>query len=505
MGSLDVASQSIESGTARELVINIVNITIYFHYGGDWVTQPGILYQKGSVQYWKGYDPDLLSFIDLVNEYTSRFGFVIVQQLIVLGPFGKFFKIQGDEGIRTLLSFVSEDYQSIHLFATDDCELSVDVLDIVKHSSSFLLAPIFDEAGIDCSDTESDSEVVFSCSEYDTDESKNFVEKKRRTIKASLQDYKEIFRGMSFKDISEAIQFCKLYALSKKVELVMVKSDKKRLRYTCRADGCPFQLLIFEDDTTPGASVKKLVDHIDPHLNGYDNNIIDYFTIAYYFKKKIQSDPKYRVKDMKDDLHRVFEVNVSEAKCKRIGFKAGLRPLIGLDVIFLKGKIKGQLLVAVGQDSMNCFYPIAWAVVDKETKRTWTWFLKHLKHLLELQSGKRITFISDMQKGLVDIVQNILLDAHHRYCPVRGEIFWKIDLSQAIKPQKMVKHGGRPKEKRERQKEEALKRQGEWKQSRKGLLMSCGICGLPNRNSRSCAKRTKQAAGKKKEPTGEKK
>ncbi|KAK6775746.1 hypothetical protein RDI58_026747 [Solanum bulbocastanum] len=35
---------------------------------------------------------------------------------------------------------------------------------------------------------------------------------------------------MAFKGIAEAKQFCKLYALAKKVELVVVKSDKKRLR-----------------------------------------------------------------------------------------------------------------------------------------------------------------------------------------------------------------------------------------------------------------------------------
>lgn len=54
----------------------------------------------------------------------------------------------------------------------------------------------------------------------------------------------------------------------------------------------------------------------------------------------------------------------------KLCFKSGLRPLIGLNGTFLKGKYKGQLLVAMGQDSMNQFYPLAWAVIDKETSRT---------------------------------------------------------------------------------------------------------------------------------------
>lgn len=48
--------------------------------------------------------------------------------------------------------------------------------------------------------------------------------------------------------------------------------------------------------------------------------------------------------------------------------------LIGLDGCFLKGVIKGQILVVVGRDDNNQMYPIAWAVVDKEITKTWSWF-----------------------------------------------------------------------------------------------------------------------------------
>ncbi|KAK6773858.1 hypothetical protein RDI58_029097 [Solanum bulbocastanum] len=111
----------------------MVEVTIYFHHGSEWLTSPEQHYDKGWVHYWKGYDPDLISFIDLVNEYTDKLGFVGVQELIVLAPTGKYFEIIGDEGVRTLTYFISTDYKSIHLFATEDCELSVDVPDIVMH------------------------------------------------------------------------------------------------------------------------------------------------------------------------------------------------------------------------------------------------------------------------------------------------------------------------------------------------------------------------------------
>ena len=85
-----------------------------------------------------------------MNEYTNNLGFVGVQELIVLAPSEKYFEIIGDEGVRTLASFISSEYKSIHLFATDECELSVNLTDILMHDESFLLAPIINE-GTYCS------------------------------------------------------------------------------------------------------------------------------------------------------------------------------------------------------------------------------------------------------------------------------------------------------------------------------------------------------------------
>ncbi|XP_072056327.1 uncharacterized protein [Arachis hypogaea] len=53
--------------------------------------------------------------------------------------------------------------------------------------------------------------------------------------------------------------------------------------------------------------------------------------------------------------------------CKR-GFKAGYRPLIGLDGAFLKIRFGGQILSVVAQDANNHIYPIAWTIVDFENK-----------------------------------------------------------------------------------------------------------------------------------------
>jgi hypothetical protein len=62
--------------------------------------------------------------------------------------------------------------------------------------------------------------------------------------------------------------------------------------------------------------------------------------------------------------------------CKESFFKC--RPIIGLDGCFLKGYYGGQLLSAIGRDLNDQMLPIAYALVEGETKESWKWFLEQL-------------------------------------------------------------------------------------------------------------------------------
>ncbi|XP_058765308.1 uncharacterized protein LOC131638780 [Vicia villosa] len=112
----------------------------------------------------------------------------------------------------------------------------------------------------------------------------------------------------------------------------------------------------------------------------------------------------------------IFErIYVCLEACKA-AFAHTCRPLIGLDACFLKGEFGGQLMAAVGKDGNNQIYPIAYAVVEAETRDSWKWFLDLLLEDLNNIMPRSYGFISDQQKGLVPAIANLGPNVEHRLC-----------------------------------------------------------------------------------------
>ena len=55
-------------------------------------------------------------------------------------------------------------------------------------------------------------------------------------------------------------------------------------------------------------------------------------------------------------------------------------------------------MVAVGRNENQQMFPFAWAVVDTETKHSWSFFLKYLIEDPNLDTRHGLTVMSDMQK-----------------------------------------------------------------------------------------------------------
>ncbi|XP_070023062.1 uncharacterized protein [Nicotiana sylvestris] len=75
-----------------------------------------------------------------------------------------------------------------------------------------------------------------------------------------------------------------------------------------------------------------------------------------------------------------------------------------------------QLLTAAGLDANNNIFPVAHAVVEKESKETWSWFLNYLANDLEIDDQVDWTFMSDKQKGLIEAFNEVLPSVSHIFC-----------------------------------------------------------------------------------------
>ncbi|XP_010469626.1 PREDICTED: uncharacterized protein LOC104749643 [Camelina sativa] len=213
-------------------------------------------------------------------------------------------------------------------------------------------------------------------------------------------------------------------------------------------------------------------------------------TIAWLFSERLRKNPKITAHEMKAEIKREYNLEVSEEQCSKaksklrreasashqehfsqiwdyqaeilrsnegsifeietipgptIGslqrfyrlflcfksqkdaWKQTCRPILGIDGAFLKWDIKGHLLAAVGRDGDNRIVPVAWAVVEIENDDNWDWFMRLLSRSLGLEDGSKIAIISDKQSGLVKAIHNILPQAEHRQCAKHIMENWKRD------------------------------------------------------------------------------
>ena len=96
------------------------------------------------------------------------------------------------------------------------------------------------------------------------------------------------------------------------------------------------------------------------------------------------------------------------------------RLVISIDSTHLYGKYKGKLLIAMATESNNEVYPLAFAVVESESMKTWGWFLACL--LTYVTNRTNLCIISDRHHGIqscFDDTTRGYLQApliHHRNC-----------------------------------------------------------------------------------------
>ena len=137
----------------------------------------------------------------------------------------------------------------------------------------------------------------------------------------------------------------------------------------------------------------------------FGNYAEQYSQLKTYASELQKSNPETTVKlevvrdniDLTSNVRQFKRIYICLGSLKK-GFKQGNRELLGLDGCFLSGPWPGLILTAVGVDPNNGTYPVAYAIVEKETKDSWMWFLECLGDDLDLNQRSHFTFISDRQK-----------------------------------------------------------------------------------------------------------
>ncbi|GJY85955.1 transposase, MuDR, MULE transposase domain protein [Tanacetum coccineum] len=134
------------------------------------------------------------------------------------------------------------------------------------------------------------------------------------------------------------------------------------------------------------------------------------------FRAKAKAD-----KEIKGDHYlqyhklRDYVVELQSTNPNTIVLRLVKREILELDGAFMKGPYPGQVLTTMGIDANNGIYPVAYALVEVETKNSWCWFLQCLGDDLNLQPNSNFTFISNRQKGIIPSIKHAYPSAKHRF------------------------------------------------------------------------------------------
>ncbi|KAK1591219.1 hypothetical protein Q3G72_004098 [Acer saccharum] len=247
-----------------------------------------------------------------------------------------------------------------------------------------------------------------------------------------LQD--PIFRvGMEFGSADLFRKAIRAHAVKHRRVVKFKKNDPNRVRAVCMGEEqvCKFKMItekyVGQWRVNPNWNFAGLSQQLRTNTN-VDASIWQYYRARKAARQMIQGSVKEQYSKLWEygaEIRRMKPGSTVMIKCTeghgdgnprferlymclaalKKGWKEGCRPILGLDGYFIKGFHTGQLLTAIGVDPNNQMYPVAYALVESECKDTLSWFLKHLTDDLGLNNSYGIVWITDKQKGLIDVIK----------------------------------------------------------------------------------------------------
>ncbi|XP_058734066.1 uncharacterized protein LOC131605767 [Vicia villosa] len=201
-------------------------------------------------------------------------------------------------------------------------------------------------------------------------------------------------------------------------EITFVKNEGYRVRVECKAK-CGFLMLCSKVGHKHTYAIKTIKDtHTCARV--LDNKSASSKWVAKAVVKKMRTSDKVRICDIIQDMRQNYSVGITVCRAWKAKLIAKIiikgdadkeyanlwRPFIGVDGCHLKTKYGGQLLIVVGRDPNDQYFPLAFGVVETETKESWRWFIQLLME--DIGQDKRI--------GLVAFFEELFERIEHRIC-----------------------------------------------------------------------------------------
>ncbi|PKU63310.1 hypothetical protein MA16_Dca013354 [Dendrobium catenatum] len=285
---------------------------------------------------------------------------------------------------------------------------------------------------------------------------------------------KDLEVGTLFNDAITFKNALRSIAIRNNFGVIIKASDKKRVIATCSYQTCQWRIRASLCEDTQSFQIRRVDGvHTCPGVNRAGNRLATSAWVANEIQDLVKRHPDIPPKEIKSNLEKEYGLSVPYMKLWRAreqardaifgsvddsykwvptlkaellernpgshitytfdssdhafqrfyvsfkvcadGFLSGCRPLISVDACHLKSKYLGMLLSANALDGNNGLFNIAYAVVETESKQTWTWFLSNLGDTIG-RNLHPLAFISDMEKGLGDAIREIYPEAEHRVC-----------------------------------------------------------------------------------------
>ncbi|KAF8408008.1 hypothetical protein HHK36_007148 [Tetracentron sinense] len=257
--------------------------------------------------------------------------------------------------------------------------------------------------------------------------------------------------GMLFGNVTEFREALRDYVIQEGFEIVRDKNEKTWVTAHCSAEGCLWR--IHASPLPDGVTFKiKTFQFEHTCVRGTKNTNATSTWIAKKLAKRLRANPDMKIDGIRSEIRETYGIEPSNMQLYRArtnsgslvkiqydrtnlsvnptfkrfficfqamksGFLEGCRPFIGLDGCHLKGPYGGVLLAGIALDGNNGLFPVAFAIVEGETKESWSFFLYYLHSIIGTNTNRMpLCFMTDRQKGVVEAINKIVPEATHRVC-----------------------------------------------------------------------------------------